>query len=175
MLYHRQNPREKPWVLTMDYRTVSKNATQFLALTSLHVGEFESLLAQFAPVCEKYFRYHTLEGKKRRIVTAKEHGHALKPWLASPPTRSGGMSIRGYHSLRRCCWRGRQQRQQNLDLYWSSLACGFNPGVLFFRLYPAKKLWLEYTPTYLTTANRSLPSLHATGASRSDGMWPSLP
>ena len=87
-------PKEKPWVLTMDYRTVSKNATQFLALTSLHVGEFESLLAQFAPVCEKHFCYHTLEGKKRKIVTAKEHGHALKPWLASPPTRSGGMSIR---------------------------------------------------------------------------------
>lgn len=60
----------------MEYSTVSKNAAQFLALTSLEVVEFEVLLAQFAPICEKHFRYHTLEGKRRKIISSKEHGHA---------------------------------------------------------------------------------------------------
>lgn len=60
----------------MEYSVISKNSTQFLALTSLHVKEFESLLLDFSLTCEKYFRYHTLEGKKRKIVTSKEHGNA---------------------------------------------------------------------------------------------------
>ncbi len=60
----------------MEYSNISKNPTQFLALTSLHLSEFESLLSFFAPVCEKHFRYHTLEGKKRKIVSSKEHGNA---------------------------------------------------------------------------------------------------
>ncbi len=60
----------------MDYEMISKNASQFLALTSLHPPEFETLLANFAPACEKYFRYWTLEGKRRKIVTSKEHGSA---------------------------------------------------------------------------------------------------
>jgi DDE superfamily endonuclease/Helix-turn-helix of DDE superfamily endonuclease len=60
----------------MEYSVISKNATQFLALTSLHVNEFETVLQQFAPVCEKYFRYRTLEGAKRKIITSKEHGNA---------------------------------------------------------------------------------------------------
>jgi Helix-turn-helix of DDE superfamily endonuclease len=60
----------------MEYSVISKNSTQFLALTSLHVKEFETLLDDFSLTCEKYFRYHTLEGKKRKIVTSKEHGNA---------------------------------------------------------------------------------------------------
>jgi Helix-turn-helix of DDE superfamily endonuclease len=40
------------------------------------VKEFEILLADFSLSSEKYFRYHTLEGKKRKIVTSKEHGNA---------------------------------------------------------------------------------------------------
>jgi hypothetical protein len=60
----------------MDYTIISKNKSQFLALTSLQVSEFESLHSHFAPLCEKYFRYHTLEGKKRKIVSFKEHGNA---------------------------------------------------------------------------------------------------
>jgi DDE superfamily endonuclease/Helix-turn-helix of DDE superfamily endonuclease len=60
----------------MEYSIISKNATQFLALTSVEISEFESLLLNFRPICEKYFRYHTLEGKKRKIITSKEHGNA---------------------------------------------------------------------------------------------------
>jgi hypothetical protein len=60
----------------MEYSVISKNPTQFLALTSLHVKEFENLLEDFSLTCEKYFRYHTLEGKKRKIVSSKEHGNA---------------------------------------------------------------------------------------------------
>lgn len=60
----------------MEYSTITKKPNQFLALTSLYIIEFESLLKHFAPTCEKYFRYHTLEGKKRKIVTSKEHGNA---------------------------------------------------------------------------------------------------
>lgn len=60
----------------MNYEIISKNPSQFLALTSLHPPEFEILLENFAPVCEKYFRYRTLEGKRRKIVTSSEHGNA---------------------------------------------------------------------------------------------------
>lgn len=60
----------------MEYLTSLKNPTRFLALTSLQANEFEILLSQFAPLCEKYFRYHTLEGKQRKIVTSREHGNA---------------------------------------------------------------------------------------------------
>lgn len=60
----------------MEYSVISKKDSQFLALTSLHVEEFELLLGQFKPVCEKYFRYHTLEGEKRKIIALKEHGNS---------------------------------------------------------------------------------------------------
>jgi hypothetical protein len=60
----------------MEYSVISKNSTQFLALTSLQVNEFETLQTEFRPVCEKYFRYYTLEGKRRKIITSKEHGNA---------------------------------------------------------------------------------------------------
>ena len=60
----------------MKYNTVKLNEKQFLAVTSLYPDEFELLLDSFTPVCEKYFRYHTLEGLKRKIVTSKEHGNA---------------------------------------------------------------------------------------------------
>ena len=61
----------------MDYQVISKNEKQFLSLTSLQVIEFEELHSIFAPICEKYFRYHTLEGKKRKIISSKEHGNAI--------------------------------------------------------------------------------------------------
>jgi Helix-turn-helix of DDE superfamily endonuclease len=49
------------------------NPKQFIAITSLHVEEFALLLTFFAPICEKYFRYRTLEGKRRKIVRTAEH------------------------------------------------------------------------------------------------------
>ena len=60
----------------MEYSIISKKSSQFIALTSLQVEEFEWLLKDFSPICEKYFRYHTLEGKTRKIITSKEHGNA---------------------------------------------------------------------------------------------------
>lgn len=60
----------------MNYEVVKLNEKQFLAVTSLYVDEFELLLSFFRPVCEKYFRYRTLEGTKRKIITSKEHGNA---------------------------------------------------------------------------------------------------
>ena len=60
----------------MEYSVISKKSSQFIALTSLQVEEFECLLSHFSPICEKYFRYHTLEGKNRKIVSSKEHGNA---------------------------------------------------------------------------------------------------
>ncbi len=63
----------------MDYKSIAQKEHQFLALTSLHVQEFELLLSVFAPVCEKYFRYRTLDGKVRKIIKSAEHGSsALK-------------------------------------------------------------------------------------------------
>jgi hypothetical protein len=57
----------------MNVTEIKKHPNQFLALTSLHVEEFESLLLHFAPICEKYFRYWTLEGKRRKIIRSAEH------------------------------------------------------------------------------------------------------
>ena len=60
----------------MDYDTVKLNEKQFLAVTSLNPDEFEVLLNSFRPVSERYFRYHTLEGTKRKIISSQEHGNA---------------------------------------------------------------------------------------------------
>jgi DDE superfamily endonuclease/Helix-turn-helix of DDE superfamily endonuclease len=60
----------------MQYSEISKRPKQFLALTSLEIEEFEWLLGAFSPICETYFRYRTLEGKRRKIPSSKEHGNA---------------------------------------------------------------------------------------------------
>src|SRR4051812_13211922 len=60
----------------MHYPESRKNETQFLALTSLYVAEFDTLLSHFAPVWQQYYRYHTLEGHYRRIPAYQEHGNA---------------------------------------------------------------------------------------------------
>lgn len=60
----------------MNYVGICENPKQFLALTSLYVAEFEILLEHFSPICEKYFRYHTLEGKKRKQPCYKERANA---------------------------------------------------------------------------------------------------
>lgn len=60
----------------MNYDTVKLNEKQFLAVTSLYPDEFAVLLESFSPICEKYFRYKTLEGLNRRNISSKEHGNA---------------------------------------------------------------------------------------------------
>ncbi len=60
----------------MLYTDIRENEKQFLALTSLQVAEFDTLLAAFAPCWERYYRYHTLEGHYRRIPAHQEHGNA---------------------------------------------------------------------------------------------------
>lgn len=60
----------------MHYSELRKNETQFVALTSLYVAEFELLLSHFSPHWQAYARYHTLEGSYRRIPSHQEHGNA---------------------------------------------------------------------------------------------------
>lgn len=60
----------------MQYKENSQNKTQFLALTSLQVSEFEWLLSHFSSRWEQYYRYHTLEGEKRKVLAYQEHGNA---------------------------------------------------------------------------------------------------
>ena len=55
----------------MNYTVISQNPKQFLALTTLKVSEFEYLLEHFTPQWEKYYRYHTLEGKNENIPEEK--------------------------------------------------------------------------------------------------------
>ena len=45
--------------------------SRFMALVSLKPDEFRTLLAEFSPLANKYFRYHTYQGKKR-IHPAKQ-------------------------------------------------------------------------------------------------------
>lgn len=60
----------------MDYSIVSKNPKQFLSLTTLKIEEFEQLLQYFEPRWDGYYRYHTLEGERRKHPRTKEHGNA---------------------------------------------------------------------------------------------------
>jgi hypothetical protein len=58
----------------MLYEEIKYKEKEFLSVTSLHVEEFEELLTYFLPICEKYFRYHTLDGKKRKFPSHTERG-----------------------------------------------------------------------------------------------------
>lgn len=51
----------------MTYQEIKHNPQQFITLTSLTVEEFEALLSTFQRHWVKYYRYHTLEGKKRKL------------------------------------------------------------------------------------------------------------
>ena len=63
----------------MNYLTLRERPTQFLALTSLHVAEFDDLLHHFTPRGERYHRYHTLDGKPRQFPAHQERANALLP------------------------------------------------------------------------------------------------
>ena len=65
------------YLCKMNYEEHKRQESAFLSLTSLTVTEFDYLFSHFEPLWEKYYRYHTLEGKKRVIVSYKEHGNAL--------------------------------------------------------------------------------------------------
>lgn len=61
----------------MNCQDCKQNPTNFLALTSLTLVEFDYLLDHFAPRWQQYYKYHTLEGKKRILPAFTEHGNAL--------------------------------------------------------------------------------------------------
>lgn len=62
----------------MNYQKIRENSTQFVILTSLTAAEFDVLLPVFNRHWIKYNKYHTLEGKQRKLPN-------LKP---SKPTRT---------------------------------------------------------------------------------------
>lgn len=51
----------------MNYEKIRDNPPQFIMLTSLTVEEFDILLPVFERHWVKYVKYHTLEGKKRKL------------------------------------------------------------------------------------------------------------
>ena len=63
----------------MNYLAMRERPTQFLALTSLYVAEFDDLLQHFTPRWERYHRYHTLDGKLRQFPAHQERANALLP------------------------------------------------------------------------------------------------
>ena len=60
----------------MNYLALRERPTQFLALTSLHPAEFDDLLTDFAPLWERYHRYHTLDGDRRKFPVHQERANA---------------------------------------------------------------------------------------------------
>jgi hypothetical protein len=60
----------------MNCHQQKQNPPNFVTLTSLTVLEFEYLLLAFTPLWEKYYKYHTLEGKKRILPAFQEHANA---------------------------------------------------------------------------------------------------
>ena len=60
----------------MQYQDQKQHSANFLALTSLTVVEFEYLLDAFSFEWEKYYKYHTLTGQKKRLPAFAEHGNS---------------------------------------------------------------------------------------------------
>lgn len=58
----------------MNYQDHLDNPHRFQALTSLQPGEFLHLAEFFDERCQKYFRYYTLEGSRRKHPKTKPHG-----------------------------------------------------------------------------------------------------
>ena len=58
----------------LNYEKVRKSAGQFLSLTSLYWEEFDFLCNEFETDWWKYYRYHTVRGKKRKVPLFQEHG-----------------------------------------------------------------------------------------------------
>lgn len=54
------------------FEVIYQNESRFLALTSLKPCEFDSLLSCFSVICENYFAYHDVFGKKRKFQKFKE-------------------------------------------------------------------------------------------------------
>ena len=61
----------------MDYVSLRARPRQFLALTSLHVAEFDELLVDFAPAWERHHRWHTLAGQRRQFAAHRERPNAV--------------------------------------------------------------------------------------------------
>lgn len=55
----------------ISYDSVCGNARKLRQLTSLNENEFSYVLTYFALICEKYFYYHTYEGKRRILPRFK--------------------------------------------------------------------------------------------------------
>lgn len=55
----------------MDFSTAYQNPTRFLNLTSLHPEEFDILLPLFREEWYKFYRFRTLEGKRRKSAFSK--------------------------------------------------------------------------------------------------------
>lgn len=63
----------------LNYQTTKPNPSQFLALTSLHVQEFNYLAERFEPHWRNYYRYHTLKGKLRKHPAHHEYANGCLP------------------------------------------------------------------------------------------------
>jgi len=61
----------------MDYGVLREKPRQFLALSSLPVAEFDDVLTDFAPAWERYYRWHTLAGKRRAFAAHQERANAV--------------------------------------------------------------------------------------------------
>lgn len=61
----------------MDYLALRERPSQFLALTSLHIAEFDDLLPDFTAAWERHQRWHTLEGKRRQFAAHRERPNAV--------------------------------------------------------------------------------------------------
>lgn len=61
------------------YEDIKNNERRLQSLTSLKRGEFAYLLSHFSPLCERYFRYHTYEGKRRKMPRHKPQADEKLP------------------------------------------------------------------------------------------------
>lgn len=70
-------PRGGAVNLGMNYSILRERPTQFLALTSLHVTEFDELLTDFGSAWERDHRYYTQDGAGRRQPAHQERANAV--------------------------------------------------------------------------------------------------
>jgi len=65
------------WV--MKYQDCLKNGRTFLSLTSLHIAEFEYLHYYFGSICESHYKWHSIDGKKRKLPRLKPNAKERLP------------------------------------------------------------------------------------------------
>ena len=87
----------------INYETIKNNPTQFLAMTSMKIKEFEYLLDYFEPHWENYHRHYTLTGERRKRPVFEDYSNDSLPGATKQIIFSDGLSKNIYPATMPFC------------------------------------------------------------------------